>query len=701
MVGNLDYSGKRGRSADKNDMDNRLEKEVMGLNILKESLQKSSLLTKGMNGILTSFEDRLAKLEETILPVYQDTSNLQRKQDNIEQTLKELDHVISYYNVHRELDQTIRDGPTAPLEEYLDCLAKVQDSIAYFEVNNPQSNELHALQSLFKIGGDALEKEFRSLMNRHCKPIPPVMIMDMIGISDEDVSVEDRGCLEQLPEKATKDLVDIANWLVKNQRLDYINVYAAIRSNILVRSIQGWKDYQKSCSGGCIVNTSAVFNSPALSKNRVKDTPSRKASKKFQQLLLKKTGASMTRYSQSMDGSSGMTLGHKRQGSHFELRDDNIELDVNYYLETVTALCKLMECEVKLMENIINKCHWSVIFERVYQAALDMVITEGENIAIRAKKCAGKQDFSSTLLLFVIHQRLTVVKPEMENILEGCQANIRAKLESLTAILVNTGRRALDDFLDSIKNDQDRQMPKDGTVHELTSNAMIFLEQLKDYAESVGSMLATIGITDQPNYDKAIMAVARYMVKVLSTLGLTLNNKSDWYSEPYLKSIFRLNNLHYIWKTLQRTGAADMAKLYMKDLEVHYNDLILEQKRIYSQSWSRVLHYILEVDRPLQTSLAASGVKLKDKDRQNIKDKFTGFNKEMEDIYKIQKGYAIPDSELRESLKRENKDFIMPKYDAFYTKYVNVNFAKYKEKYIKYTPKAVSGMIDSFFDVAA
>lgn len=33
---------------------------------------------------------------------------------------------------------------------------------------------------------------------------------------------------------------------------------------------------------------------------------------------------------------------------------------------------------------------------------------------------------------------------------------------------------------------------------------------------------------------------------------------------------------------------------------------------------------------------------------------------------KVQRGYSIPDVELRESLKRDIKEHILPKYDAFY-----------------------------------
>ena len=55
----------------------------------------------GMVSILNSFEERLSKLEATILPVYQETDNLRRRQENIDRTLEALDHVIGFYNVSK------------------------------------------------------------------------------------------------------------------------------------------------------------------------------------------------------------------------------------------------------------------------------------------------------------------------------------------------------------------------------------------------------------------------------------------------------------------------------------------------------------------------------------------------------------------------------------------------------------------------
>lgn len=68
--------------------------------------------------------------------------------------------------------------------------------------------------------------------------------------------------------------------------------------------------------------------------------------------------------------------------------------------------------------------------------------------------------------------------------------------------------------------------------------------------------------------------------------------------------------------------------------------------------------------------------KLKEKDRAAIKERFSGFNKEIDDLVRIQKGYAIPDAELRESLKKDNKEFVLPKYREFLAKYRVTNFTK-------------------------
>ena len=50
--------------------------------------------------------------------------------------------------------------------------------------------------------------------------------------------------------------------------------------------------------------------------------------------------------------------------------------------------------------------------------------------------------------------------------------------------------RALENFIENVRNEQTSQLPKDGTVHELTSNVLMFLEHLTEYMETVASILS-------------------------------------------------------------------------------------------------------------------------------------------------------------------------------------------------------------------
>ena len=48
---------------------------------------------------------------------------------------------------------------------------------------------------------------------------------------------------------------------------------------------------------------------------------------------------------------------------------------------------------------------------------------------------------------------------------------------------------------------------------------------------------------------------------MLVQLNLTLVNKSDMYTDPFLRAVFRLNNNVYIQRALARSGLLDVVSL--------------------------------------------------------------------------------------------------------------------------------------------
>lgn len=69
------------------------------------------------------------------------------------------------------------------------------------------------------------------------------------------------------------------------------------------------------------------------------------------------------------------------------------------------------------------------------------------------------------------------------------------------------------------------QLPRDGTVHELTSNVLIFLEQLLEYIDTIGNVLAqdlnySIQLDKMKTTDKKRTLLGLYISK---TFYLTIN----------------------------------------------------------------------------------------------------------------------------------------------------------------------------------
>uniref|UniRef100_A0A8D0EEG3 Exocyst complex component 7 n=1 Tax=Salvator merianae TaxID=96440 RepID=A0A8D0EEG3_SALMN len=641
-------------SARRREIEEKLKQEEETLSFIRESLEKSDQLTKNMVSILSSFESRLMKLENSIIPVHKQTENLQRLQENVEKTLSCLDHVISYYHVAKDTEKIIKEGPTGRLEEYLSCMAKIQKAVEYFQDNNPDSPELNRVKLLFEKGKESLESEFRSLMTRHSKPVPPILILDLITLDDEIEAQEDV-TLEHLPESVLQDIVRISGWLVEYGRnQDFMNVYYQIRSSQLDRSIKGLKEHFRKNS-----SSSGVPYSPAI-QNKRKDTPTKKPIKRPG--TIRKAQNLLKQYSQQcLDGKKGASNLIPMEG-----RDDMLDMEIDAYIHCVSAFIKLAQSEYQLLTEIIPEHHQKKTFDSLIQESLDNLMIEGDNIVSAARKAIIRHDYSAVLTIFPILRHLKQTKPEFDQVLQGTAASTKNKLPNLITSMETTGAKALEDFADNIKNNPDKEynMPKDGTVHELTSNAILFLQQLLDFQETAGAMLAsqeTSSSASSYSSEFSRRLLSTYICKVLGNLQLNLLSKSKVYEDPALSAIFLHNNYNYILKSLEKSELIQLVAVTQKTAERSYREHIEQQILTYQRSWLKVTDYIMDRNLPV----FQPGVKLKDKERQVIKERFKGFNDGLEELCKIQKAWAIPDTEQRDKIRQAQKTIVQETYAAF------------------------------------
>ncbi|XP_014236874.1 exocyst complex component 7 [Trichogramma pretiosum] len=684
----------------------KLEAELAALETSKSAEEQNRKLTNGMINILTSLEDRLATLQSTILPVYNETSNLQRQQLNIEKTLTLLDHAIGYYGVCQEVESTVRGGPNGAcgLDGFLDSMNRLYNAQCYFQKNNPSSVELENISTLFDAGLESLYAEFHDILARQSKPVLPIMLLDLIGI-DEDTSSEDSPqSLCQLPESTLADLIKISNWLEERGHRRHAKLYSNVRSGIVLKSLQLMKEHQKSASGGSTHASSPMPRVKFAHRHSlsVTETAGRRTSRRLQQALEKKASKIMQKASQT----TGLSFPSSRKGApspgshlhHHHGSDDAApdEQEMDNYLLLAAGLHKLMQAERTLVGRILPVSLQLQVLEATVQDAMDLVAQDGENIASRAKRCIARRDFGAVLVVFPILKHLEELKPDLERTVEGCEYALRSKFASVIQTLTDTGAQALECFGESVRNESGTVLPKDGTVAESTSNVLIFLEQLIEYADTVGAVLKRqtdpdpIGLViNKQLQNEHRIAVGLYIKRVLALLNLALVSRSDQsYSDPALRALFRLNNHNYVINALRRSSLMELLSLAEPKAEQTYLDMLARDRHTYvNTTFAKTRGHIdNHNDEP--------GSKV-------LKDRFSSFTRDFEETAKFQRTYAVPDARLRKELRRELRHSLVPLYTNFYHKYRHTSFSKNPAKYIKYSPEQVTATIETFFDSAA
>ncbi|XP_061428201.1 exocyst complex component 7 isoform X3 [Lethenteron reissneri] len=686
-------------SARKRDIEEKLNQEQHVLNFIRESLDKSEQQTASMVGILSSFECRLARLEDAIVPVYRQTETLQRLQENVERTLGALHHVIGYYSVARDTQRVVKEGPAGRLEEYLECMARIQNAVEYFTENNPDSPELNTVKSLFENGKEWLEGEARTLLQRHSKAVPPVLLLDALAQDEDEAAQEGEACategtadvhIQQLPERALADLVRISHWLVESGRShDLMTVYYQLRSGQMLRSLQGLKEHLRRS------HHAAAGHSPAVGARRT-NTPTKRlpASTGKRTGTLRKAQNLLKQYAQQ-EARKGCSNLSPMEGS---VEAWDVEIDA--YILCVSAFVKLAHSEYQLLTQIIPDFHHKKTFDSLIQESLDSLVAEGDGVVAAARRAVMRHDYSAVLSVLPVLRHLKACKPQFDIVLQGTAAPTKNKLPTLISAMETTGAKALEEFADSIKNDPDKEynMPKDGTVHELTSNAILFLQQLLDFQETAAAMLASQDsstLSHSSEFSRKLLST--YVSRVLGNLQGNLLSKCRVYEDPALGCIFLLNNYNYTLKALQRSELLQLVEVTQPNLERTYEELIDSQLQSYRRSWMKVLESISDRNMPVLTP----GAKLKDKERQVIKDRFKGFNEGLEELCRVQKCWAVPERELRERLRQEGKKLLLNSYRVFVDRYGSVPFTKNPSKYVRFRSEQVAEMIDRLFDTSA
>lgn len=218
----------------------------------------------------------------------------------------------------------------------------------------------------------------------------------------------------------------------------------------------------------------------------------------------KKANKMFLKASQTIEQSTGYSLRKTTGVNDNSTFDDNVDgdQDLDKYLILLLGLQRLLIWEKQLLTDIIPISKQSDVFSRLSKNSTDMIVKDAENITTKVMRNIARKEWSSALSVFSALKRVILLQPEINKTFDKKQRN---QFAGIIQSLQQTGFKALEQFIELIKCDSGSNMvgmssstlsgytnsnvPKDATVHELTSNAIWFIEHLFEYCDIIGLIL--------------------------------------------------------------------------------------------------------------------------------------------------------------------------------------------------------------------
>lgn len=233
-------------------------------------------------------------------------------------------------------------------------------------------------------------------------------------------------------------------------------------------------------------------------------------------ISIKKSGGGGSGSSGS-SGSGGGTYGGSGSGADGLAGDDHHHLDggdqeLDKYLMLLIGLQRLLLRERQLLVDVVPKPRHPDIFTRLSQSSIEMVVRDAESITARVLKNIARKEWSAALGVFSALKHVILLQPDIDLAIGGDRAQ-KAQLAHVQQTFVQTGMKTLDHFLGLVKYDSgsgslvgmasgslgggggggssggSNSVPSDGTVHELTSNTIWFMEHLYEHSDVIGVVL--------------------------------------------------------------------------------------------------------------------------------------------------------------------------------------------------------------------
>jgi exocyst complex protein 7 len=362
------------------------------------------------------------------------------------------------------------------------------------------------------------------------------------------------------------------------------------------------------------------------------------------------------------------------------------------------GLKQLAETEYNVVSPIFRREEW----ERVCAATMRQPIQEFgktlRDLNAQIQSNIATDCFLAYEIIGVV-QRLAI---DLERIVDIKQPLLDA-LKPVRDTAKMSMSRMLSDIRDSAASLT--TLSADGAAIPLTSDAMTKLQTMVRLLEPVSSVLRDLGdggwlksvqsLDVQPNGEQLFANYARDAID--TTLNSLDNRGRALLKSNAVQGVFMVNNIAIINRMIQSSDLLPLLQNTAPRLLDPWNKRCAKR---YMDEWQVICRLLFDQQntrsmRPSSGGASESAAVVKalgSKEKEAIKNKFSVFNKDFDDLVAKHRNYSL-EREVRAQFAKEIASMIEPLYRRFWDKYHEID--KGKGKYVKYDKNQMSAVLAS------
>ncbi|KAM7254623.1 hypothetical protein ACFE04_004003 [Oxalis oulophora] len=303
-----------------------------------------------------------------------------------------------------------------------------------------------------------------------------------------------------------------------------------------------------------------------------------------------------------------------------------------------------------------------------------------------------------------LHDCLLDLLPDIDLVFASKSSDsIRVQAAEILSRLGEAARGILSEFENAVLREPSR-VPGGGTIHPLTRYVMNYISLISDYKQTLLELIMSKPSTgsrysgDRSVPDMAFAdlenksALAVHLIWITVILETNLEEKSKHYKDASLAHLFMMNNVHYIVQKVK--GTPELREMIGDDHLKRLTGRFRQSATSYQRAtWVNVL-YCLRDEGLHVTGSFSSGVS-----KSVLRERFKSFNAMFEEVHRTQALWLIPDTQLREELRINISELLIPAYRSFLGRFrSHIENGKHPENYIKHSAEDLESAVLDFFE---